>query len=296
MKRLSGSTLKITAIVTMLIDHIAAVPLARLLELYGGPAALRVAYLVMRQVGRISFPIFLFLLAEGFGKTSDRARYALRLGVFALISEIPFDLAFHRKTLEFGLQNVFFTLFLGFLAMWTYDFLAKRALPKALRWFLCAVGTALFGVWLMRHFPLPPAFDGPLQKLLIFGYMCLAILGLLVLYAKSFGREKLLIAGTNLAAMAAFIWLADFLRTDYSGEGILAVTAIYAFRGLYAPSMAAGSAALALFGVNELPALLAVVPAALYNGKRGLKLKYFFYIFYPAHLLLLWGTVRLLGM
>ena len=71
---LSSHTLKIIAIMTMLIDHIAAV----LMEGETG-------YWLLREIGRISFPIFCFLAAEGIAWTSNIFKYALRLGAFALI-------------------------------------------------------------------------------------------------------------------------------------------------------------------------------------------------------------------
>ena len=136
-KGLSGSTLKIIAVVTMLIDHIGAAILARMMmvnglggidqsdttavmQWYSNNTTLFQVYQVMRSIGRIAFPIFCFLLVEGFEHTHDRKKYALRLGLFALISEIPFDLAFSSEVLEFQYQNVFFTLFIGMLTMWVY--------------------------------------------------------------------------------------------------------------------------------------------------------------------------------
>ena len=126
-KGLSGSALKIIAIVTMLIDHIAATVIIRILKFGGYNDGLYQLYRVMRNIGRIAFPIFCFLLVEGFMHTRDREKYALRLGCFAAVSEIPFDLAFNGKVLEVGYQNVFFTLLLGLLTMMAYDVVMNQS-------------------------------------------------------------------------------------------------------------------------------------------------------------------------
>lgn len=126
-KGISGSTLKIIAIITMLIDHIGAGVLGRLLVVRGmneaadlnawidANSTLVITYQMMRFVGRLAFPIFCFLLIEGFEHTHDVKKYALRLLSFCLVSEIPFDLLFNGKILESGYQNVFFTLFIGLM-------------------------------------------------------------------------------------------------------------------------------------------------------------------------------------
>ena len=95
---LSGSTLKIIAIISMTIDHFAASFLYRGIMTLPSVSSntdlmqvLRKLYLVMRDIGRPAFPIFCFLLVEGFCHTRNPKKYATRLFLFALISEIPFD-------------------------------------------------------------------------------------------------------------------------------------------------------------------------------------------------------------
>lgn len=108
------------AMVTMLIDHVAAVVLLYMTSYYRGLeefANADTVYYVMRQIGRTAFPIFCFLLVEGFVHTKNQFRYLTRLLMFAVVSEVPFDLAVSREPIAWGNQNVFFTLALGMLLM-----------------------------------------------------------------------------------------------------------------------------------------------------------------------------------
>ena len=114
---ISGSTLKLIAIFTMLIDHIAATVILQMINNGIGGQTLIDIYWVMRSIGRMAFPVFCFLLVEGFKYTHSREKYAARMFIFALISEIPFDLAINNTVLEFKSNNVFFTLLLGLLAI-----------------------------------------------------------------------------------------------------------------------------------------------------------------------------------
>lgn len=120
-KFLSGSTLKLIACVSMLVDHIAVVLLTGRSE----PGVVQL-YTVMRAIGRIAFPLFVFLLVEGFYHTRSVPRYLLRLCVFAFLSEIPFDLANSGRSFYWGYQNVFFTLFFGLAAVWCYDMQMRK--------------------------------------------------------------------------------------------------------------------------------------------------------------------------
>lgn len=100
-KGLSQETLKVIACMTMLLDHV---------------GAMFVRGYTLRIIGRIAFPIFCFLMAEGAYYTKNPRKYALRLLIGALLSEIPFDLAFQHG-LTWRSQSVMVTLLLGFLAV-----------------------------------------------------------------------------------------------------------------------------------------------------------------------------------
>ncbi|MCI8466006.1 MAG: TraX protein [Lachnospiraceae bacterium] len=116
-KFLSGRMLKWIAVMTMFIDHLGIV-------LSAGVS--REIWTAMRIIGRLAFPIFCFLLVEGFYHTRDVKKYLIRLGIFALLSEIPFDLVVFRRFWHPDYQNVFFTLFIGLLLLYLYNrFLAN---------------------------------------------------------------------------------------------------------------------------------------------------------------------------
>lgn len=208
---LDSFQLKCIAIVSMALDHTGAV--------------LYPSQIWLRCLGRIAFPIFCFLIVEGFFHTHDVRRYMGRLGIFALISEIPYDLAFRGVPLECAHQNVFFTLLIG--------------------------------------------------------------IGMMVLLERN--REWPVKAVILLLAM----WLAVLIRSDYNFRGVLLIFVFYIFHESRWLAVTAGGLWNFLYqGVIQKYGVLSVLPLALYNGERGRKMKYFFYIFYPAHLLLLYGISR----
>ena len=111
---LSGSGLKWLAMLTMLLDHIGAV----LLKPYLADPAAAAVYPVLRRIGRMSFPIYCFLLTEGVRHTAHPRRYALQLLGFALLSEPAFNYATLGRWQDAGhANNVLFTLLLSFLAL-----------------------------------------------------------------------------------------------------------------------------------------------------------------------------------
>lgn len=99
---MSNFTIKLLACLCMLIDHIGA--------------ALFPEYIFLRIIGRLAFPLFAWMIALGYMHTKDPINYMKRLGIFALISQIPFNLALKAQSL-----NIFFTLLLGLMAIYFYD-------------------------------------------------------------------------------------------------------------------------------------------------------------------------------
>ena len=82
-------------------------------------------------------------MAEGFIHTRDRKKYTLRMLLFALLSEIPFDLAHYHTFFRLSLQNVMFTLTVSLLTLMALDWAERRAgESKGLYWALTAVITA----------------------------------------------------------------------------------------------------------------------------------------------------------
>ncbi|MCC8136984.1 MAG: conjugal transfer protein TraX [Clostridiales bacterium] len=225
---ISGSTLKLIAVFTMLIDHTGATVIRSIMRLpeVTDNAALRNTwvhiYNISRDIGRLAFPIFCFLLVEGFLHTRSPRRYAGRLFLFALISEIPFDIALKRNWFYPDKQNVYFTLLIGLLVM------------MSIRWLT----------------------DNESKRLLL-----------------------------SVLPIAAGMLLAYWIHTDYSYKGVFLIAVLYLMRNSRLYQCIGGAAAISW----ELPAPIAFIPIWFYNGKRGISLKYFFYWFYPVHLMVLYG-------
>ena len=113
--------IKLIAVAAMLIDHITCYALPYRIVLFTIGNNNIQLYTVMRIIGRIAFPLFAFLLVEGFIHTRNRVRYGASLIICALISEIPWDLLHSGKLFSSGM-NVFFTLALGFLGMCAVEY------------------------------------------------------------------------------------------------------------------------------------------------------------------------------
>ena len=123
---LSGSMLKLLACIAMLIDHTGAIILSHyppaLTELFYINGKGITFYRIVRDIGRCAFPIFCFLIVEGFLHTHDRRKYGRNLLLFAINSEIPWNFMFANTWYYSDKQNVFFTLFLGYLAFCALEY------------------------------------------------------------------------------------------------------------------------------------------------------------------------------
>lgn len=232
---ITGSTLKLIAVITMLIDHMGAALVGPLRHKLPAGNTLgdfcTVIYPHMRNIGRLAFPIFCFLLVEGFLHTRNARKYASRMFVFAWISELPFDYAFSSQLIHSAHQNVYFTLLIGLLVMMGMSYFEFRATRTK---------TGIYLNFLMQ-----------------------------------------------VSIAAAGLWLAGFLHTDYSYKGVFLIIVLYSLR--------LDRRLQAIFGAItiswEMYAPLAFIPVWFYNGQRGRQMKYFFYWFYPVHLLIL-GFLR----
>lgn len=327
-KGVTGSTLKLIAIITMLIDHTAATILAKTLmargfgnldfsnqqavmDFFSENATVYYANMIMRLIGRIAFPIFCFLLVEGFVHTHNKWKYALRLGIFALISEIPFDLAFESKVFDFSYQNVFFTLLIGLFVLMGFEQVRERLGEKKWLHVLAAGGSVALGyaaVYLLRiiiqifNVFLNAAQTGRVIALnqetslmvgVISSILALIVYGFLL---KKKTIQKASVCYADLIILFAGMYLARLLRTDYAAFGILTIAVVYGLRKSSFKAVLGGCITLTIMNISELTAIFALIPAALYNGKRGLSLKYVFYIFYPTHLLILYLICCFMGL
>lgn len=128
----SGSALKIIAVLSMVTDHCAY-------YLLDGNTW---AYEVMRCFGRVAFPVFAFLVAEGFAHTRNRMRYFLSLLLFAVISEVPWYLLNGAD----GTHNVMFTLALGVAALAVFERLQKHGALAIAAILLVALSAEISGL------------------------------------------------------------------------------------------------------------------------------------------------------
>lgn len=163
-------TLKLIAIFTMVIDHIGF--------LLNIP--------VFRAIGRISFPIFCFLIVEGFHHTRSHLNYFIRLLCFAILSEVPFDLAISGTFFSLQHQNVFFTLALGLASIFCLEEMNSNriyTIPLVLIWgasYFLRCDYGIGGVFLISMFYLTR--KSPWVRLILCAFILYMFFGTSALY------------------------------------------------------------------------------------------------------------------
>ena len=215
---MTSFVLKIIAVISMIFDHSGYVVFNK--------------FSFMNYIGRLSFPIFAFLITEGYIHTKNLKKYFSRLLIFAFISQIPYMLFIRTFTNTFTL-NILFTLSLGLLAITVYDKSKSKLLG------LLFVG--IFSIF---------------AQLLHFDYGWFGIVIIFIFYVLK--KQKLY--------MNLFFCIATFINYFYNY--ITTNRIEYLFIILFC--------------------FLSLIPINLYNEKKGKNIKYFLYIFYPLHLLVLY--------
>ena len=135
---LSGAGLKLIAIISMLADHVNKALIYPYLESNHGFLAFISD--VFDIIGRIAFPLFCFMLVEGYFKTRNRKKYLLNLLLFGVISEVPFDMFTTASFFNMNWNNVMFTLALVLVTVWIIDTLkAKMQKRSKALWYLVSI-------------------------------------------------------------------------------------------------------------------------------------------------------------
>ncbi len=125
---LDETMLKIIAMISMVFDHVGDM-------FFPG-------VMWPRMIGRLAMPLFSFCIAEGYIHTRDRKKYILRLGIFALVSEVPFDLAFEGK-INLSHQNIMLTFFLAVIGLKVFDLIRGEIKVNTGKY---SVGRSILGI------------------------------------------------------------------------------------------------------------------------------------------------------
>lgn len=213
--------LKIIGVITMLFDHVGDAIIGK--------------FSFCNLIGRIAFPIFAFQAVQGYIYTKDFKKHMLKLFIFACISQIPFMLFLSTFTEEILTLNIFFTLFLGLLALFVYDKCKNKVLG-----FLFVILTSIIAYFIHVDY---------------------GAFGILLMFCFYFFKDK---------------------------KGSMAITTIVLCFLRFVPDIIATPVLWYIYIQCAIFTALSLIFILFYNKKEGPKAKYFFYIFYPLHLLILY--------
>jgi hypothetical protein len=241
---MTTSSLKIIACLLMLIDHLGA--------------ALFPELIILRFIGRLSFPIFAYLIAIGYSKTNSFSKYLNRLLIFAFISQIPFSLAFGGSV---SINN--FSDFLGFVV--------GSPSPHLNIFFTLTFGLLAIHIWDKE--------ESKLAKIIVVVSLGMA--------AKAFH--------TDYGMYGVAMMLAFYIFRDSKIKTIISQASVYI---LFDASEVLSyinrfpGVTIKIKWFNQALSLLALIFIFSYNGEKGKDLKYLFYAFYPVHLLII-GLIKI---
>ena len=233
-KIINNNTLKIIAMILMLLDH-----------LWG---TIIPGNQWMTLIGRMAFPIFAFLIVEGFFHTSDLKKYMKRLFIFGLISEIPFNLIYTGSIIFPFHQNVMFTLLLGLLIINEIDKLKNNKEIKK------------------KIIPISKIFLFLIISIIGFvDYGVTGVLTIVVFY---------LFRGFKLAWIGQLISLILLYIVFFEGQSVILNIFNYEY---FLPLQSIGVLSLIFIWLYNGE-----------KGKNNKLIKYLFYSFYPVHMLVIY--------
>lgn len=276
-------TMKLLAVLSMLVDHSAIFLFPRFIDVK--------LYMAMRAVGRFAFPVFAFLIVNGFERSRSIGRYLTRLVAFAVISQIPYVLASDVNHYPQGSELVVklserWFVCLIFIAVAAVAWLSTVRLDGTVIWPVLALGMAVLrveyaGVRILS------------DELNVFYTLALG-LSVISLLDEAWNprRDVVKLLMRALALFGAFFLIKD--NMDYRTLGVALIVAIWIARG----SRFSQAGVIILWCVVEYIvaghplahfacAALSVVPIVLYKGRQGPPLKLLFYAIYPVHLAIL---------
>lgn len=220
---LSGNILKIIALISMTCDHVG-------LQLMDNNQ-------IMRIIGRISLPIFAYMIAEGCKYTKNKIKYLSLTAGVGLICQIAYWV-----TMQSLYMCIMITFSLSIIMIYALDYAMKKKKLIPITIALLTFCAIFFLTMILPRF-IPAQYDYRIS------YGIVGVMLPVLIYVAQTKPQKLIATGLGLIVMA--------LRNGWTVQWF---------------------------------ALLALIPLAFYNGKRGkIKLKYLFYIYYPLHLLIIYA-------
>ncbi len=266
---ITGFVLKILAIVGMTTNHIASVL---------GPQMPWGVTLFLHVFGGITYPTMAFLLVEGYRHTSNLRKYASRLLLFACAAQIPFTLCFGWGDYIIPKMNVLFTLAIALAMIWALDHLPKW---QSFLVFIGGVAVSYFCDW---------ALSGPILAYLFYILSRFGTRGILL----SMAFVYLYTCIPGFIDLAAQVQIGIDSAHEAIAQGIASRVIIVDVAGVPIHIHAKLMLCFAKIGYAIVGYTIATIFLCRYNGKRGRSMKWFFYAYYPLHLLVIWAVKEII--